>query len=221
MANYIEKKKKNPASLDDPRVFQLMSMWGRETRERWPIGVIWFATYLIFLGTSYGTKATYLSAITSFNTIFAILKIPTPFARTREYPQRQVDIFMALALMASHKAASTCRGAKSAAEDAWLLLGNGGPIIDPVLWKRMFKGIEIYKGRSFADKIAVMPSQVRAKIQYMVSRGEHLQVTGASIILAELCGVLLGLRRSEHFASAERKPNKTTLLCFRNLAGST
>ena len=98
--------------------------------------------------------------------------------------------------MASHKAASTCRGAKSAAEDAWLLLGNGGPIIDPVLWKRMFKGIEIYKGRSFAEKIAVMPSQVRAKIQYMVTRGEHLTVTGASIILAELCGVLLGLRHS-------------------------
>ena len=101
------------------------------------------------------------------------------------------------------------------------MLGNGGPIIDPVLWKRMFKGIEIYKGRSFAEKIAVMPSQVRAKIQYMVTRGEHLTVTGASIILAELCGVLLGLRRSEHFASAERKPNKTTLLCFRNLAGAT
>ena len=160
-----------------------MSMWGIETRERWPIGVIWFATYLIFLGTSYGTKATYLSAITSFNTIFSILKIPTPFSRTRKYPQRQVDIFMALALMASHKAASTCRGAKSAAEDAWLLLGNGGPIIDPVLWKRMFKGIEIYKGRSFAEKIAVMPSQVRAKIQYMVSRGEHLIVTGASFCI--------------------------------------
>ena len=75
-----------------------------------------------------------------------------------------------MALMASHTAASTCRGVKSAAEDVWLLLGNGGPIIDPVLWKRMFKGKEIYKGRSFAKKIAVMPSQVRAKIPYMVSR---------------------------------------------------
>ena len=85
----------------------------------------------------------------------------------------------------------------------------------------MFKGIEIYKGRSFAEKIAILPAQVLAKIQYMVSRGEHCNVTGASIILAELCGVLLGLRRSEHFASAERKPNKTTLLCFRNLAGAT
>ena len=29
----------------------------------------------------------------------------------------------------------------------------------------------------------------------------------------------VGLRRSEHFASAEHNPDKTTLLCFRNLAG--
>ena len=53
----------------------------------------------------------------------------------------------------------------------------------------------------------------------MMSRNEHLTINGASIILAELCGVLLGLRRSEHFASAERCPDKTTLLCFKNLAG--
>ena len=52
-------------------------------------------------------------------------------------------------------------------------------------------------------------------------RGEHLTVNGATIILAELLGVLLGLRRSEHFASTERKPNMTTLLCFRNLTGLT
>ena len=83
----------------------------------------------------------------------------------------------------------------------------------------MFKGIEVYKGRKFAEKIAVLPSQVRKKIKYMMSRGEHFTVSGASIILAELCGVLLGLRRSEHFASTESKPNLTTLLCFRNLAG--
>lgn len=126
---------------------------------------------------------------------------------------------MALATMASHKAASTCRGAKSAAEDAWLLCGNRGPVIDPILWKRMFRGIEVYKGRRFAEKIAVLPSQVRRKINYMMSKGEHFTLSGASIILAELCGVLLGLRRSEHFASAEAKPNLTTLLCFRNLAG--
>ena len=40
-------------------------------------------------------------------------------------------------------------------------------------------------------------------------------------LFAELCGVPLGLRRSEHFASAERHPNLTTLLCFKNLAGTT
>ena len=83
----------------------------------------------------------------------------------------------------------------------------------------MHKGIQVYKGRSFAEKTAVLPSQVRKKVQYMMSRGEHLTVDGATIILAELLGVLLGLRRAEHFASTERSPNVTTLLCFKNLAG--
>ena len=101
-----------------------------------------------------------------------------------------------------------------------MLSGHRGPVIDPVMWKRMYKGIEVYKGRVFADKAAVLPSQVREKIEYMIKRKEHLTVTGASIILAELCGVLLGLRRSEHFASSEGKPNQTKLLCFRNLAGT-
>ena len=78
--------------------------------------------------------------------------------------------------------------------------------------------MRVYKGRTFADKAAIMPGQVRRKVQYMVSRGEHLTINCASIILAALCGVLLGLRRSEHFASAERSPNKTTLLRFSNLA---
>ena len=128
---------------------------------------------------------------------------------------------MALATMASYKSAATCRVAKCAAEDEWLLKGNQGPVIDPVLWKRMYKGIQVYKGRSFADKSAILPSQVRIKIEYMTRRGEHLTINGASIILAELCGVLLGLRRSEFFASAEEKPNRTTLLCFRNLAGAS
>ena len=121
--------------------------------------------------------------------------------------------------MASSKAASTCRVAKCAAEDAWLLNGNAGPVIDAVLWKRMYKGIKVYKGTTLAET-AVLPSQILRKIQYMMQRGEHLTVSGASIILAELCGGLLGLRRSEHFASAEKNPNKTTLLCFRNLSGS-
>ena len=61
---------------------------------------------------------------------------------------------------------------------------------------------------------------MRKKIQYIISRDEHLHINGATIILAEICGVLLGLRRSEHFASAEKKPNATTLLRFRNLSGS-
>ena len=74
-------------------------------------------------GTSHGIKRTYRSAIYSFHTIFALLNIPTPFSAKKEYPRAQVDIFMALATMASYKAASTCRGAKCAAEDAWLLSG--------------------------------------------------------------------------------------------------
>ena len=94
-----------------------------------------------------------------------------------------------------------------------------GPVIDPVMWKRMFKGIEVYKGRTFAEKSAVLPFPDKKKIEYMVSRQEHYTINGASIILAELCGVLLGLRRSEHFATSESNPNSTTLLCFRNLAG--
>ena len=206
--------------LDDPRVTHLMDMWGKDTGERWPIGVIWFATFLVFLGTSYGTKKTYQSSINSFYNIFTLLGINSPFTRKKSYPPAQIDILMALAFMASYKATDTCRVAKCAAEDAWLLSGNSGPIVDAVLWKRMYRGIQVYKGRTYAEKSAVLPSQVRKKVQYMMSRGEHLSVNGASVILAELLGVLLGLRRSEHFASAERSPNTTTLLCFRNLAGA-
>ena len=84
----------------------------------------------------------------------------------------------------------------------------------------MFRGIEVYKGRRFKAKVAVLPSQVKRKIDYMMGNDEHYTLNGASIILAELCGVLLGLRRSEHFASSESNPNQTTLLCFRNLAGA-
>ena len=84
----------------------------------------------------------------------------------------------------------------------------------------MYKGIQVYKGTKLTDKVAILPNQVRKKIEFMMGKGEHLTINGASVILAELFGVLLGLRRSEHFASAERKPNKTTLLCFRNLVGT-
>ena len=111
----------------------MITIWGQETQRRWPIGVVWFATFLVYLGTSYGTKRTYQSAINSFNTIYALLNIPSPFRRRRHHPREKVDVFMALAVMASYKAASTCRGAKSAAEDALLLQGNKGSVIDPVL----------------------------------------------------------------------------------------
>ena len=60
-----------------------------------------------------------------------------------------------------------------------MLSGHRGPVIDPVMWKRMYKGIEVYKGRVFADKAAVLPSQVREKIEYMIKRKEHLTITGA------------------------------------------
>ena len=196
-------------------------MWGPLTLQRWPIGVVWFASYLVFLGTSYGTKRTYQSAMNSFHTIFNLLLIESPFVNTRSYPTSQVNIFMALAAMASYKAASTCRGAKCAAEDTWLLNGNTGPVIDAVLWKRMYKGILVYKGTSFTEKVAILPTQIRKKIEYMRGLGAQFSLTKVSIILADLLGVLVGLRRSEHLASAEKVPNRTTLLCFQNLAGAT
>ena len=83
----------------------------------------------------------------------------------------------------------------------------------------MYKGIEVYMGRTFAEKSAVLPNQVRRKIECVVAWREHHTINGASIILAELCGVLLGLRRAEHLATSEKNPNHTTVLCFRNLAG--
>ena len=75
-----------------------------------------------------------------------------------------------------------------------MLQGNTGPVIDPVLWKRMYKGIKVYKGTSLADKVAILPDQVRKNIEHMMNRKEHLTIDGASIILAELFGVFLGLR---------------------------
>ena len=110
-----------------------MDIWGADTLERWPVGVVWFATYLVFLGTAYGTKRTYRSSINSFNIIFASLGIPSPLTLSRRFPPRQVHIFMALSIMASYKAASTVRVAKCAAEDTWLLTGNVGPVVDAVL----------------------------------------------------------------------------------------
>ena len=73
---------------------------------------------MVFLGTAYGTKNTYRSPINSFNTIFALLNIPSPFRKMKAYPREQVDVFMGLGTMASYKATSTCRVARCAAEDA-------------------------------------------------------------------------------------------------------
>ena len=196
-----------------------MSIWGPRARQRWLIGVRWFTTFLIFLGTSYETKKTYRFAIRSFEIIYAPLNIRWPFVKAREYPAAQVNVFMALATMASYEAASTVRVAKSAAEDTWLLGGNRGPVIDAVLWKRMYKGIFVYKGTKLTEKTAIFPRQIRKNINYMLNIDEHTTINGASIIMEDLCGVLLGLRRSEFFASAENNPNRATLLCFRNLVG--
>ena len=69
------------------------------------------------------------------------------------------------------------------------------------------------------EKSAVLPAQVRKKIEYIMNENRALSIDSASIILADICGVLLGLRRSEFLATAEKKPNLTTLLCFQNLAG--
>ena len=196
-----------------------MSIWGNDALERWPVGVVWFASYLVYLGTAYGTKATYRSSINAFNIIFSSLGIRSPFARSRSFPPRQVDMFLALATMASYKAASTVRVAKCAAEDAWLLTGNIGPVIDAVLWKRMYKGIKVYKGTSLKEKTAILPSQIRRKIEHIMQGRKRIDIDSASVILADLCGALLGLRRSEFLASAERNPNRTTLLCFQGLSG--
>ena len=79
--------------------------------------MVWFATFLVFLGTSYGTKKTYRSSVNAFNAIYANIGIDSPFKNEKPYPEKQVNIFIALAVMASYKAANTCRVAKSAAED--------------------------------------------------------------------------------------------------------
>ena len=49
---------------------------------------IWFVSYLVFLGTSYGTKDTYRSSIKSFNTIFALINIPSPFKKKSVLPTK-------------------------------------------------------------------------------------------------------------------------------------
>ena len=76
----------------------------------------------------------------------------------------------------------------------------------------------VYKERTLAKKTAIIPAQVRKKIEFIKANEQTLTINYASIILVDICGVLLGLRRSEFLASAKKKPNHTTLLCFRNWA---
>ena len=83
----------------------------------------------------------------------------------------------------------------------------------------MHKGLLVYRGTTLAEKTAIFPAQIRENIEYMMRKGEHYTIDGASVILADLCSHLLGLRRAEFFASAEKSPNRTTLLCFRNFEG--
>ena len=82
----------------------------------------------------------------------------------------------------------------------------------------MYKGIQVYKGTKLAEEVAILPSQVRKKIVYVLEQREKGSIDYASLILADICGVLLGLRCSENVAAVEKKPNRTTLLCFQNLA---
>ena len=48
----------------------------------------------------------------------------------------------------------------------------------------MYKGIQVYKGTKLADKVAILPNQVRKKIELMMVKGDHLTLDGASVILA-------------------------------------
>ena len=81
----------------------------------------------------------------------------------------------------------------------------------------MFNGIKVYKGTTLAAKVAILPAQVRVKIDWLMKQ-EGAAIDNASIILADLCGVLLGLRRSEFLAAVAKTPNRMTLLCLRDLS---
>ena len=55
--------------------------------------------------------------------------------------------------MASYKTEATCRIANRAAEDAKLLQGNKGPVIDPVIWKSMYRVKQGYKGQPLPTRL--------------------------------------------------------------------
>ena len=80
----------------------------------------------------------------------------------------------------------------------------------------MYKSIKVYKGRFFAV-MSVVLLRFAAKSSTWLGRGrEHLTIYGVSMILSELYGVLVGLRRFEFLATAKHNHNGTTLLCLRN-----
>ena len=62
---------------------------------------------------------------------------------------------MALAMMASYKAASTSRVAKCATEDVWILSESTCALIYAVLRKRWHKGIGFYMDQTFADLVEI------------------------------------------------------------------
>ena len=52
----------------------------------------------------------------------------------------------------------------------------------------MFNGIKVYKGTTLAAKVAILPAQVRVKIDWLMKQ-EGAAFDNASIILTDLCGV--------------------------------
>ena len=73
---------------EDPKIIQLLSVCGADAMERWPIEVVWFASYLVYLGTAYGTKTTYRFSINTFNIIFSSLEITSPIANSKSFPPK-------------------------------------------------------------------------------------------------------------------------------------
>ena len=64
-----------------------------------------------------------------------------------------------------------------------------------------------------------MPAQVKENVENMWSRDEYLTVTGAAIILAELCSSGFELLRV--LCVRVKKPKLTTLLCLSSLSGAS
>ena len=58
------------------------------------------------------------------------------------------------------------------------------------MWSLRKGGIEVYKGRTYAENTAIVSKQVRKKVPYKMARGEHLTI-GETIILAEILWFLL------------------------------